>query len=200
MTPTQYLVKADAQLERIIAQVPLPEVACTHDVFHDLKSCILEQQIHYRSTKRIFQKMIDLAGLERLTLENFEVFEQKALPSAKLSVQKSETVLQTIAYFTEHGTEWQSLSDAEVRVQLGQIKGIGAWTMDMILMYTLQRTDVFPLDDFHLKEIMVKLYKLNPDVKLKAQMRDVATAWATHKSLAVKYLLAWKTLSKKGEI
>jgi DNA-3-methyladenine glycosylase II len=180
MTPTQYLVKADAQLERIIARVPPPEVACTHDVFHDLMSCILEQQIHYRSTKRIFQK--------------------KALPSAKLSVQKSETVLQTIAYFTEHGTEWQSLSDAEVRVQLGQIKGIGAWTMDMILMYTLQRPDVFPLDDFHLKEIMVKLYKLNPDVKLKAQMRDVATAWATHKSLAVKYLLAWKTLSKKGEI
>jgi DNA-3-methyladenine glycosylase II len=43
----------------------------------------------------------------------------------------------------------------------------------------------------------VKLYGLNPNAKLKAQMLDVAEAWGEHKSLAVRYLLAWKEYNKK---
>ena len=62
----------------------------------------------------------------------------------------------------------------------------------MILLYTLERTSVFPVDDFHLKEIMVSLYQLNPKSKLKSQMLDVAEPWGNHKSIAIKYLLAWK--------
>ena len=66
----------------------------------------------------------------------------------------------------------------------------------MILLYTLQGPNVFPFDNFHLKEIMVKLYELNPNVKLKAQMIEISNGWDNHKSLAVRYLLAWKTHCK----
>ncbi len=62
----------------------------------------------------------------------------------------------------------------------------------MILLYTLNRPNVFPYDDFHLKNIMVKLYKLDEKSRLKAQMLDVASAWGEHKSLAVLYLLTYK--------
>lgn len=62
----------------------------------------------------------------------------------------------------------------------------------MVLLYTLQRPNIFPVDDFHLKQIMVNLYKLNEKVKLKAQMMAVAEAWEQHKSLAVLYLLDYK--------
>jgi DNA-3-methyladenine glycosylase II len=62
---------------------------------------------------------------------------------------------------------------------------------------SVPRADVFPYDDFHLKEIMVKLYGLNPNVKLKAQMLDVAGTWGNQKSLAVLYLLSWKKLQLK---
>ena len=89
------------------------------------------------------------------------------------------------------------MNDAEVVAHLSSIKGIGKWTIDMILLYTLQRPNVFPYDDFHVKEIMVKRYGLNPNSRLKAQMLDISEAWGTHKSLAVKYLLAWKDYNKK---
>ena len=187
----------DPILEKIIATIPEPKTESTNDVFYDLMSCILEQQIHYRSTKRIFQKMLERADLQTLTLDNFEDFEKKAFVNTKFSANKYETILATLDFFNTNKIEWQTLSDAEISAQLSSIKGIGKWTIDMILLYTLQRPDVFPYDDFHLKEIMVKLYNLDPNVKLKAQMIDISNDWGEHKSLAVKYLLDWKTFNKK---
>jgi DNA-3-methyladenine glycosylase II len=198
MQVEKYLASKDAQLEQIIALIPKPEIVSTNDVFHDLMSCILEQQIHYRSTKKIFKKMLQSADIERLTLENFDEFAKSSFANAKLAVGKLETIERTVDFFNANKINWALLSDAEVAEKLSSIKGIGKWTIDMILLYTLQRPDVFPYDDFHLKEIMVKLYGLNPNVKLKAQMLDIAEAWGTHKSLAVKYLLAWKEYNKKG--
>ena len=188
----------DPILEKIIATIPEPKTESTNDVFYDLMSCILEQQIHYRSTKRIFQKMLERADLQTLTLDNFEDFEKKAFVNTKFSANKYETILATLDFFNTNKIEWQTLSDAEISAQLSSIKGIGKWTIDMILLYTLQRPVVFPYDDFHLKEIMVKLYGLDPNVKLKAQMIDISNGWGEHKSLAVRYLLDWKTFLKRG--
>jgi DNA-3-methyladenine glycosylase II len=75
---------------------------------------------------------------------------------------------------------------------LSGIKGIGKWTIDMILLYTLERPNIFPSDDFHLKQIMTSLYHLHPKAKLRAQMLKVAEQWGNQKSLATLYLLAWK--------
>jgi DNA-3-methyladenine glycosylase II len=197
MVAEKYLSNADAQLKGIIEVIPKPEIISTNDVFNDLMSCILEQQIHYRSTKKIFQKMLQTAHIERLTIDNISEFEKTAFANSKLAIGKFETVERIIDFFTVNKINWALLSNGEVVEKLSSIKGIGKWTIDMILLYTLERPDVFPYDDFHLKEIMVKLYGLNPNVKLKAQMLDVAEVWGEYKSLAVKYLLAWKEFNKK---
>lgn len=193
----QILATSDSVLANIIATIPTPEILSTNDIFHDLMSCIVEQQIHYRSTKKIFQKMLQKASLDTLSLENFAQFEEKAFENANFSMNKYETIERTIDYFQTNKINWQELSDDEIIEKLSSIKGIGKWTIDMILLYTLQRPNVFPHDDFHLKEIMVRLYGLNPNVKLKNQMLDISNTWYEHKSLAVKYLLFWKTFNKQ---
>ena len=194
---TLQLTENDANLKMIISIISEPHVQSTNNVFHDLMSCILEQQIHYRSTKKIFQKMLNSASLGILTPENFPQFEEKAFSGIKLSIGKYETVLKIIEFWDENKINWQKLNDDEVIEQLSSIKGIGKWTIDMILLYTLQRKNVIPYDDFHLKEIMVRTYGLNPNIKLKAQMVDISTAWGEHKSLAVRYLLAWREFNKR---
>jgi DNA-3-methyladenine glycosylase II len=192
----QILISSDAVFANIIATIPTPETFSTNDVFHDLMSCIIEQQIHYRSTKQIFQKMLQKASLDILSLENFTQFEEKAFENANFSMSKYETIERTIDYFQTNTIDWQELSDDEIIEKLSSIKGVGKWTIDMILLFTLQRPNVFPHDDFHLKEIMVRLYGLNPNVKLKSQMLDISDTWYEHKSLAVKYLLSWKAFNK----
>jgi DNA-3-methyladenine glycosylase II len=186
------LSKSDAILSNIITQIPEPFQESTGDVFHDMLSCIIEQQIHYRSIKNIFKKAIERAGIEHVTIDNFYLLEEHSLPQIKLSIGKYETLLAFVEYWNMNTSDFKKLTDEEVIAQLSAIKGIGKWTIDMILLYTLQRPNVFPYDDFHLKNIMVKLYNLDEKSRLKAQMLEVASHWGEHKSLAVLYLLAYK--------
>ncbi len=187
---------SDEILEKIIDEIPKPEINSTNNVFHDLISCILEQQIHYRSTKNIFQKMLNASGLERLTPDNFHQFEEKAFGNIKLSIRKYETVLRVLEFWAENNIDWFLLTDLEVIEKLSSINGIGKWTIDMILLYSLNRANVVPYDDYHLKQVMVSLYNLDPQLKLKAQMVEVSENWGEKKSLAVLYLLAWKQHNK----
>jgi DNA-3-methyladenine glycosylase II len=186
------LAKNDPILEKIILQIPKPKIESTNDVFHDLMSCIIEQQIHYRSTKRIFAKALERASIDHLTIDNFHLIEKHSLNQIKLAMGKYETMMSFIEYWGNYNKDFYTLSDEEVIRELSSIKGIGKWTIDMILLFTLNRPNIFPYDDFHLKQIMVSLYGLNEKVKLKAQMLAIAENWGEQKSLAVLYLLAYK--------
>lgn len=186
----------DPIIENIIAQIKQPIIHSTNDVFHDLMSCIIEQQIHYRSTKRIFAKALERANIEHLTVDNFHLLEKHSLSQIKLAMGKYETMLAFIEYWQNTDLDFKHLSDEEIISELSSTKGIGKWTIDMILLYTLKRPNIFPYDDFHLKQIMVSLYHLDPNVKLKAQMLAIAENWGNQKSMAVLYLLEWKKKNK----
>ncbi len=190
------LAKSDLILEKIILKIPKPVIESTNDVFHDLMSCIIEQQIHYRSTKRIFAKALERASIDHLTIDNFHLIEKHSLSQIKLATGKYETMMSFLEYWNDNTINFNALSDDEVINELSSIKGIGKWSIDMILLYTLNRANVFPFDDFHLKQIMVSLYGLNEKVKLKAQMLAIAENWGERKSLAVLYLLAYKQYNK----
>jgi len=196
LSVSAHLSEKDEILKLIIQQVSLPELVSTHQVFHDLMSCIIEQQIHYRSTKKTFTKLLQKAEIDLLTTDNFSVLEEKGLQGVKLSERKYETMVQVLEFFQQNTPNWQSMTDDEVRKTLGSIKGVGKWTIDMILLYTLERKDVFPVDDYHLKQLMVKLYKLDPKTKLAANMKAVAAHWEPYRSYGVKYLLAFKEYEK----
>ncbi|MFN7327489.1 MAG: DNA-3-methyladenine glycosylase family protein [Chitinophagales bacterium] len=186
------LLLNDPILAPIIRSIPPPGVVSTQNVFHDLMSCIIEQQIHYRSTKKIFEKLLKASELDQLRAENFSTFE-KQLPTIKhLSSQKMETIQQAHHFFAHNQIDWPQLEDEQVRHLLSSIQGVGKWTIDMILLYTLGRPNVFPSEDYHLKEIMTRLYGLNPQSRLGAQMKSIAEHWGDHQSLGVLYLLQWK--------
>ena len=186
----------DPIIEQIRQQLAVPHISSTNDVFHDVLSCIVEQQIHYRSTKRIFAKALERSGLERVSLETFAIFEKHGLSQLQLSLSKFETLMAFIDFWRNNTQDFSLLSDEEVKRALSGIKGIGTWTIDMILLYTLQRPNVFPVDDFHVKQIMISLYQLHPIQKLKANMLAIAEQWGNEKSLATLYLLDWKKQQK----
>ena len=161
-------------------------------------SCVIEQQIHYRSTKKSFSRLLQKADIQLLTPDNFSIFEEKSLSTAKLNSRKWETLERLLNFFENTSLPWQEMSDEEVRQALGSIKGIGEWTIDMILLYTLQRPDIFPVQDFHLKQVIPQLYELAPALSLKKNMLAISKKWAPHRSLATHYLLAWKAIAKKA--
>jgi DNA-3-methyladenine glycosylase II len=186
------LAKNDPILGQIIERCQNPVFNSTKNVFHDLMSCVVEQQIHYRSTKKIFSKAIERADIEILTIDNFYRFEKESLPHLNLAMGKYETMMMFAEYWSNNSNDFNSLTNEEVISALSSIKGIGKWTIDMILLFTLERSDIFPFDDFHLKQIMIAVYNLDAKSKLKAQMIKISENWKAEKSLAVLFLLEWK--------
>lgn len=195
----QHLQAEDPVLKQLICDIPLKKIEGNFTVFHDLMSCVIEQQIHYRSSKKTFEKMLSKAGIQLLHPDNFHVFEERALKGQKLSVRKLETMSNVLNFWEKNKIFWDTLSDYEIRKTVQQIKGIGNWTIDMILMYSLKRPDVFACDDYHIKQIMIQLYGLNTHNRLRVQIKNLSEAWSPYKSTAFRYLLAYKQLYNSNE-
>ncbi|MEL6614895.1 MAG: hypothetical protein AAFQ43_04110 [Bacteroidota bacterium] len=186
----------DPVLADLLRTVPVPVVESTGDVFHDLVSCLVEQQIHYRSTKGTFQRVLERAGLHRVTPDTFDAMEA-ALDGVTLSRQKREALAGAAAAFRGDlpgwtAPDWPLAPEAEVRRALSALRGVGPWTVDMIALYTLGYEDVFPVGDYHLKKGMARLYDLNEGAGLTREMTSIAEGWRPHRSRAVLTLLAWK--------
>lgn len=186
----------DDVLRHIIPQLHIEKVASTENVFHDLVSCVIEQQIHYRSTKGTFQRLLEQANLDQLLPSNFHIFEDKALPNIKLNQSKYESLSAVVNFFKHTNYDWKSMHELEVREHLSSLKGIGKWTIDMVLIYTLNKPNVFPADDYHLKKIMIQLYGLEEGPRLKKEMQQIAEGWSPYQSLAVRYFFDWKKMQK----
>ena len=123
----QHLTNQDEIIKNIAKNIPFPKINSTQNVFHDLMSCIIEQQIHYRSTKKIFQKMMEVAELEELTIQNFHEFGKKVFINNKLSLQKFETINRVVKFFEENEIDWLPKKDDEIRKILSSIKGTGGF-------------------------------------------------------------------------
>ena len=86
------------------------------------------------------------------------------------------------------------MSNEEVIKYLTQIKGVGQWTVEMILMFTLGREDVFALDDLGIQQAICKLYKIDASNKkvMKEKMLSISKKWSPYRTYACRYLWGWK--------
>lgn len=117
----------------------------------------------------------------------------------------SGTKIATIKAISE-GTRTGLIPPREIAVQMGDdeliasistIKGIGRWTVEMLLMYTLERPDVLPVDDFGVREGYRALKGLAEQPKPRA-LREIGKAWAPHRTVASWYL--WRVPRERGNV
>ena len=94
----------------------------------------------------------------------------------------------------EMKTPLGQMSNEEVIDLLTQIKGVGRWTVEMILMFTLGREDVFAVDDLGIQQAITKLYKLDATDKklMKGKMLQISSKWSPYRTYACRYLWGWK--------
>jgi len=113
-----------------------------------------------------------------------------------LSRQKAGYLLNIAEYFIENKNIEEiiaTLNDDEVITHLTTIKGVGVWTVKMVLMFYLQRQDVFPYEDLAIAQVLRTLYKISEEKKMaKSEMIAVAENWKPYRSTASFYLWAWK--------
>ena len=157
---------------------------------------IMSQQLSTKVAKVIKQRFLDLYGGEptpRQIIDTpFEKLRAIGLSNAKVSY------VQNVARFEiEKGMDHKKLvrmSDEEVIKYLTEIKGVGRWTVEMLLMFALGREDLFAIDDLGLQQAVIGLYDLRHRKKktMNARILKIAEQWAPYRTYACMYLWRWK--------
>jgi DNA-3-methyladenine glycosylase II len=166
------------------------------DVYFSMLRSITSQQLSVKAAETIFNRFLDLfperdpipARVSKINIEK--------LRAAGLSYSKA-SYLKNIAVFSQtHGLDYAKMnkkSDDELIEYLTAIKGVGRWTAEMILMFTMNRPDILPVDDLGIQNSMKHHYNIKGDrKKLLTQMEMVAEVWRPYRTLACRHLWRYK--------
>jgi DNA-3-methyladenine glycosylase II len=166
-------------------------------VYLHLCSSIISQQLSTKVARVIFQRFLDLYGKKEPTAQEILNTPVEKFRSIGFSNAKASYVHNVCKFFVEHNltdAKICKMSNEEIIDLLTQIKGVGKWTVEMILMFTLGREDVFAVDDLGIQQSITKLYKLDSSDKklMKEKMLQISAKWSPYRTYACRYLWGWK--------
>lgn len=192
------ILSKDKQLKKILPAKGLI-LSQQKNIFLSLCNSIMSQQLSTKVADIIQQRFKALFNGKRPSPEAVWLLPDETLRGIGLSNAKVSYV-KNVAHFAIHSglavNQLNKMTDEEVIVYLTQIKGVGRWTVEMLLMFTLGREDVFAVDDLGIQQAMMKLYRLeNTNSKqLKIDMQKRAQKWQPYRTYACMYLWKYKDL------
>ncbi len=186
------ILQKDPVMKSIIRKTGKLEPAKNRDVYFSLLQSITSQQLSTKAGDTIFGRFLDLFPERNPLPEKVLRINIEKLRGAGLSYAKAG-YLKNIAEFSRtHGLEYRRLNkmdDDELMEYLVSIKGVGRWTAEMILMFTVNRPDILPVDDIGIRNEMKKMYGLVGDgKKFTEQMHEVAEPWKPYRTIACRHL------------
>lgn len=187
------LSKKDPILKQVIESVtkelkPTPSI----DIYLSLLNSIPSQQLSVKVADIIWNRFLELFPNGYPSAKQVLDFEDQELRSVGLSNAKVKYIKNVAGFSVTKNLSFEyldPLSDEEIIKYLTQIKGVGKWTVQMILMFPMDRPDVFPVDDLGLQTHMKHWYKIALDKnELKNKLTEIAANWSPYRTLACKYL------------
>jgi DNA-3-methyladenine glycosylase II len=193
MTPIQHLAKADPALGKFIkSHGPLKRAkADTTEPYEALLSAVAHQQLHSKAALSILGRLKAHCDGNWPAPAVLLAMPDSALRACGFSGAKT-LALRDIAARALDGTiptraRARRLSDAALIERLTPLRGVGQWTVEMLLISNLRRPDVFPVDDFGVREGYRRIHGLESQPKPKA-LGVIAQAYAPYRTTAALYL------------
>lgn len=187
----------DKKLKKVIELQEPHTLIKRKRIYLHLCASIMSQQLSTKVAAVIYKRFLALYGKKLPTAQQIIDTPFETLRSIGLSNAKTNYVQNVCTFFIDEQLDDKHLykmSDEELQQKLVQIKGVGKWTTEMILMFSLQREDIFPVDDLGIQQAMTKLYKLDVSNKklLLEQMSKAAEKWRPYRTYACVHLWRWK--------
>jgi DNA-3-methyladenine glycosylase II len=187
----------DKVLKKAIAKTGRIELKKRKNIFIYLIKSITSQQLSTKVAEVIYNRFLDLFESIEPTPQQVLELKHEQLRAIGLSNSKV-TYVQNVARFAiEKGLDVKRLNkmeNEELIVYLTEIKGVGRWTAEMIMMFALGREDVFAMDDLGIQVAMKNLFglKINDTKRLKKKMAALSEPWSPYRTYACMYLWRWK--------
>ena len=195
----KHFAKVDPILYAVIKSVgklqDLP-ILRGEDYFMDLVESIVSQQLSGKAAATIFGRFKDLFKGRQISPKAVLKIKDEKMRSAGLSYSKIKYIKDLAAKIESKELELEkldALSDEEVIVQLVKVKGIGKWTAEMFLIFTLRREDVFSHGDLGLNNAIKKIYKL--EKYSQSKIEKIVSKWSPYKTYAA--LILWRSLDNR---
>ena len=190
-------LEKDERLKALIKRYPIPQFSPSRNYFDALSKSIIYQQLSGKVAKIIYARFLSLFDKEIPTPDKYIIMTASDLRGIGLSKQKISYIENLSKFFIEKddALEFDTHSDKEISSQLIPIKGIGQWTIDMFMMFTLCRTDVLPVGDLAIKKAFKELYSLK-ELPSERFMRKKSLQWKPYRSIASRYL--WMLVDDTG--
>lgn len=162
-----------------------------------LCASIMSQQLSAKVADVIYQRFLNLYQGKEPTPEQILDTPAEMLRSIGLSNAKVSYVHNVARFAVEQGMDHKKLyamADEEVIAYLTAIKGVGRWTVEMLLMFALGREDVFAIDDLGIQNAMIGIYKLDrTDKKIfREKLLRISKKWSPYRTYACMHLWRWK--------
>jgi DNA-3-methyladenine glycosylase II len=187
----------DKKLKRLLEGSEPHKLKKRKNICTYLCASIMSQQLSTKVATVIYNRFLALYGgkepLPQQIIETpFEKLRSVGLSNAKVNYVKN--VAQFAIDFGMDAKKLHNMDNEEVIAYLTQIKGVGRWTTEMLLMFALGREDVFAVDDLGIQNAMIRLYKLdNSDKKkLREDLLRISKKWSPYRTYACLHLWQWK--------
>ncbi len=187
----------DKKLKKLIDQQEPYRLRRRKHVHLHLCGSIMSQQLSTKVAATLHKRFLNLySGRTPMPRDILETpFE--TLRSIGLSNAKTNYVQNVARFALDQGIDQRCLAkmdNEQVIAYLTQIKGVGRWTAEMLLMFTLARGDVFAVDDLGIQNAMIALYKLDNSDKrsFREELLRISLQWSPFRTYACLYLWHWK--------
>lgn len=189
-------LQKDKKLATILSSTPLI-LTNRKNIPVRLMASIMSQQLSTKVAAVIFKRFLDLYHGKEPKVEWVLATSNEILRSIGLSNAKVGYIKNVAAFCIEKGIADRMLSkmsNDKIIELLVQIKGVGQWTVEMLLMFSLGREDVFAVDDLGIQQAMCRLYKIDSTHKktMQAAMIKRAEKWSPYRTYACLHLWQWK--------
>jgi DNA-3-methyladenine glycosylase II len=195
-------LKKDKKLA-VTLKYPIAPLTLKKNAGIKLIQSIMSQQLSTKVAAVIYNRFLALYQGKEPGLRLVADTPFTTLQSIGLSKAKTQYIKNVAAFFIEQkitDKKISTLSNEEIINLLTQIKGVGRWTVEMLLMFTLGRENVFAVDDLGIQQGMTQLYNLNTNNKkeLKTNMINIAANWAPYQTYACLHIWKWKDAQKSN--
>ena len=192
------LLKRDKKMKVLIKKFGGPDFNLKQDYFQSLLRSIVFQQLSGKAAQTIYERFVNLIPKTSNHCPN-EVLklDKEEMRKAGLSFRKIDYVRNLADYFENnsfHKKDVEKMSDQEISKELIQIKGIGQWTVDMFLMFTLNRADILPYKDLGIQKGIKKILNIK-NLPSKKEMENCSRKWRPYRTIACWYL--WRIADDK---
>lgn len=189
-----HLKSADPRLADLIDTIGPFRPMITRDPFEALLGSIIQQQVSMSAAATIQGRVYALCDTPRPTPVAIAALTPEALRDAGLSRQKARYVRATAEAFVSGELSaplLRRLDDRQVLERVTRIPGIGRWTAEMLLIFCLERPDIWPVDDLGLRKAVGRFLGLDT-TPVARDIESVADAWRPYRTYATWYL--WRSL------